>query len=68
MCRSLFFNKGDLQLYLKRGSYTGAFLWILRIFLEHFFYRKPPVAASVYLGTSQTSTIIKFFSPKIVKP
>ena len=26
----------DLQLYLKRASCTGVFLWILRNFLEHF--------------------------------
>ena len=27
-----------LQLYLKRGSGTGAFRWILQIFLEHLFH------------------------------
>ena len=31
-----------LQLYLKRDSGTGAFLWILRNFQEHVFYRTPP--------------------------
>ena len=31
----------DLQLYLKRDSGTGVFLWILRNFQEHFFYRTP---------------------------
>ena len=34
-----------LQLYWKRDS--GVFLWILRNFKEHFFYRATPVAASV---------------------
>ena len=28
-----------LQLYWKRDPYTGVFLWILRNFLEHLFYR-----------------------------
>ena len=32
----------DLQLYLKRYSGTGVFLWILRKFYEHLFYRIPP--------------------------
>ena len=32
---------------LKRDSNTGVFLWILRNFQEHLFYRKPPVAAAV---------------------
>ena len=31
-----------LQLYLKRISGTGLFLWILRNFQEHVFYRSPP--------------------------
>ena len=32
---------------LKRDSKTSVFLWNLRIFWEHLFYRTPPVAASV---------------------
>ena len=42
MCQSLFFNK----LLSKRDSGTGIFLWLLRNFLEHLFYRTRPVAAS----------------------
>ena len=44
LCLSLFFNKPAFL--LKRDSATGLFLWILRYFYEHFFYRAPPVAAS----------------------
>ena len=38
LCKSLFFNK----LYSKRDPGTGVFLWILRNFLEHLFYRTSP--------------------------
>ena len=31
----------SLQLYLKRDSGTGLFLWILQNFKEHIFYRTP---------------------------
>ena len=31
---------------LKTDSNTGIFLWYLRTFKEHIFYRTPPVAAS----------------------
>ena len=44
LCQSLFFNKvADLRLatFLKRGSGIGVFLWFLRNFLEHPFYRTP---------------------------
>ena len=34
---------------IKRVSNTGAFLWNLRNFWEHLFYRAPPVAVSVHL-------------------
>ena len=35
---------------LKRDSNTGVFLWNLRSFSEHLFYKTPPVAASaVYI-------------------
>ena len=34
-----------LQLYQKRGSDRGVFLWIFRNFEKHMFYRTPPVAA-----------------------
>ena len=37
--QSLFFNKVGLQLYYKRDSGRGVFVWILRNFLEHLFYR-----------------------------
>ena len=37
----------DLQLYQKRDSGTGVFLWILQNFQEHLFYRTPLVAASL---------------------
>ena len=38
LCQSLFFNKAaGLQLYWKRDSGTGVFLWILWNFLVHFF-------------------------------
>ena len=36
----------DLQLYLKRDSSTGVFLWILQIFKNTFFYRTPRVVLS----------------------
>ena len=43
--QSLFFNKVEgtwgLQLYSKRNSGTGVFLWILRNFKEHL-HRTPP--------------------------
>ena len=35
-----------LQLYQKRDSGAGVFLWILSNFQQHFFYRTPPVTAS----------------------
>ena len=34
---------------IKRGSGLGVFLWNLRNFQEHLFYRTPPVAASELL-------------------
>ena len=33
--------------FKKKDSKTGVFLWILRNFQDHFFYRTPPVVASV---------------------
>ena len=39
--QSLFFSKVAESL-LKRDSGTGVFLWILRNFREHLFYRTPP--------------------------
>ena len=44
LCRSLFLINllyGALQLYLKRDSSTGVFLWILSNFEESPFLRKP---------------------------
>ena len=41
--------KKEWQLYLKRDSGTGVFLWILQNFWEQFFYRIRPVAASEQL-------------------
>ena len=41
LCQGLFFNKVaglSLQLYLKRASGTGIFLWILRKFYKHLFH------------------------------
>ena len=56
-CQSLFFNKiaglRSATLFKKETLTQVFFLWILRNFQEHFFYRTPPVAAFVYgcLGT-----------------
>ena len=42
LCQSLFFNIATgLRLLAKRGSGTIVFLWILRNFREHVFYRTP---------------------------
>ena len=52
LCRNLFFNKvAGLRpaTSLKQVSGAGVFLWILRHFWEHIFYRTPPVAASFSL-------------------
>ena len=47
LCQSLLFNKvaglRPATLLKKRHWHTGVFLWILRFFLKHLFYRKPPV-------------------------
>ena len=32
-----------------QGLWQGVFLWILRTFYEHFFYRTPVAAASVHV-------------------
>ena len=37
-----------LQLYWKRDSATGVFLWTFCNFWEHVFYRTRPVAASYF--------------------
>ena len=48
LCQSLFFNKVAIllkkkpELYLKRDSGTGFFLWIMQNFWEHLSYRTPP--------------------------
>ena len=45
LCQILFLIRlqaWGLQLYLKRSSGTDVFLWILRDFQEHLFYRTPP--------------------------
>ena len=46
VCLLIKLQAWGLQLYWKRDSGTGVFLWILRNFYEHFLYRTPPVAAS----------------------
>ena len=59
LCQSLFFNKvtGLLLLYLKRGSGTSAFLWILRHFWEHLFTERLWTTVSGFLlkDVSQSS-------------
>ena len=47
LCQSFFFDKvADQAWKFEKDSGAGVFLWILRNFLEHFFYRTLPVAAS----------------------
>ena len=51
LCQSLFFNKvAGLRpaTLLKRDSGADVFLWILRNFYEHFFYRTRRMTAYVY--------------------
>ena len=50
VCQTIFFNKvrrTTLQLYLKRDSRTGVFLWSFRNSEEHLIYGTTPVATSV---------------------
>ena len=47
LCQSVFFNNvvaQGLQLYWKRDSSTGVFLWFLQISKNTFSYRRPPLA------------------------
>ena len=49
LCQSLFLRKvSSLRgaTLLKKNSGTGAFMWILRNFLQHLFYDTSPVVAS----------------------
>ena len=62
--QSLFSNKvasRGLQLCYKRDPGTGVFLWILRSFQEHLFYRTPPVAASTSFPSSQSWLKVAYF-------
>ena len=57
MYQSVFCNKVGgglgLQLYQKRDSDIGVFLWVLRNFLRTTFYRRPSVAA-IYSNLPQS--------------
>ena len=53
---------------LKTDSNTGIFLWYLRTFKEHIFYRTPPVAASENNEQQQLSEGFANSCYKIVSP
>ena len=53
---------------LKIDSNTGIFLWYLRTFKEHIFYRTPPVAASENNEQQQLSEGFANSCYKIVSP
>ena len=62
LCQSLFFNKVaglSLQLYWKRDSVTGVFLWILQNCHEHLFYRT--ALDGCFWVASTTLPKMKFF-------
>ena len=59
---------GGLQLYWKIDSNTGVFLWILRNFYEHLFYKTPQAAASSAISFCYDLRSLKqIYKPKRLK-
>ena len=63
--KSLILNN-CLQLYCKRDSSAGVFLWILRNLKQHFFYRTLPVCYKIENFTDFYYTIFVYLNIRLI--
>ena len=66
----VFFKIGALKNFAKftgKHCYRGVFLWLLRNFQEHRFYRTPPVGTSDWKATLPKGSIVKETPGQIYK-